>query len=282
VLRVDGNYLYTFGWQIHALNDLKWNSDRWGKATTAHQAALALSIAESAIDPVANGRTVFGFRTCLQSAQSFLTAIKELKDKLMEEENGDRDLEWGEAFAITSELRRFEAIMGAELSLSPLYVVSPKAGYDTAVLISSGAQCFPQELPAKAPDAVADVQEGTKCIAFELFTAAAFHFHRANEAVLHRYWDAVTKGALRPHTRNIGDYLAEMRKKKVGDPKVIAALTELKDLHRNPLIHEESIKDLEEAIAVMHGVNNAMVYMFKQIPAVAPVPVQQAGAAPTP
>lgn len=119
-----------------------------------------------------------------------------------------------------------------------------------------------------------DLQQATKCIAFEVSTAAGFHLHRANEAVLRKYWDAVTNGATRPATRNMGDYLAAMDKKKVGDEKVKAALRHLKDFHRNPLIHPEDVLTADEAIALMNGVHTVMVQMLRDIPLFAPQPAQ--------
>jgi hypothetical protein len=281
MLRVDGNYLYTVGGQLHLLDTLKYSSDEWGKATTAYQALAMLFVAEGALEPLIT-RTVFQLRMCVQSGNALLQEIRNLKETLAQEPNKGRDLEFIEAYKVSQALKRFEAVLGAELALCPLYVVSPKAGYDTNVLIEVGAQCFPAELTSKAPEAVAHVQAGTKCIAFELFTAAGFHFHRANEAVLHRYWDAVTEGAERPKTRNMGDYLSELRNRGKGDDKVIASLTELKKLHRNPLVHEESIENLDEAVALMHGVHNAIVYMLKEIPVIAEDQSMLAGAGASP
>src|SRR6266540_3087193 len=93
-----------------------------------------------------------------------------------------KPLEWSDVYSITSALTAFEAVVGAELALTPLYVVQPKAGFDTGVLIESGSRCFPDDVWTKAPDAIPDLTQGTRCIAFELFTAAGFHLHRANEA----------------------------------------------------------------------------------------------------
>jgi hypothetical protein len=78
----------------------------------------------------------------------------------------------------------------------------------------------------------------------------------------------------------MGEYLNEMDKKKIGDDRVKTALRDLKNLHRNPLIHpEHSINTAEEAIALMNGVHNVMVYMLQEIPAIAPTPAVPTGAA---
>jgi hypothetical protein len=100
-----------------------------------------------------------------------------LKGKIENASDTTAILEWVDSFSIISALTAFEAVLGAELSLGPLYIVTQKAGYDTGVLVESGAACFPGGISAKVPEAVADLEQGTKCIAFELFTAAGFHLH---------------------------------------------------------------------------------------------------------
>jgi hypothetical protein len=209
----------------------------------------------------------------MQAGQALLAAIKTARSRVEAAPTSDERLSFHDVWPITNALTAFEAVLGAELALVPLYVVTPKAGFDTAILIEAGANCFPTEIWAKAPEALPDLQQATKCLAFELFTAAGFHLHRANEAVLRRYWDAVTNGATRPASRNMGDYLAELNKRNAGDAKVRAALKDLKDLHRNPLIHpEESLESVDDAVALMNGVHTAILNMLKEMPVVATVP----------
>jgi hypothetical protein len=88
-----------------------------------------------------------------------------------------------EVYALTSAANKFEAVLAAELGVTALYVVTKKSGFDTSDLIGNGEVFFPPDLAAKVPEAVKDVQEATKCIAYELPTAAGFHLHRANESV---------------------------------------------------------------------------------------------------
>src|SRR5574340_875955 len=149
-----------------------------------------------------------------------------------------------------------------------IFLIIKQRGYDTMDLIFRGHLLFPPELSQKVPEAVEDVKQATKCIAFELPTAAGFHLHRANESVLHRYYDAVSKGAARPDGRNIGDYLRAMREKNVGSDMVLSTLDTLKNLHRNPLIHPEHTLDtVDDAIALLGSVHAAVVHMLKEIPA---------------
>jgi len=272
VLRADMAITYTIGSQIHPLSDLRSSQTLAGEPTTLAQAHIPVLVAEFALEPFLY-RTIYQFRTSVQAGTELLAAVRVLKAKIDAAPDKSVPLDFYDAYSITSALSKYEAVLGAELSLHQLYAVTQKAGFDTTILVTNGAACFPADVWVKVPEAVADLQQGTKCLAFEVFTAAGFHLHRANEAVLHKYWDAASNGIARPQTRNMGDYLNEMKQKKIGNPIVMAALKDLKDLHRNPLIHpEHSIETLDEAIALMNGVHNVMVHMLKEIPAVGPTP----------
>lgn len=266
MLRVDGYYLYSVGSQIHPLSELR-GTNGWGNPTTVDEARLPIMIAEGALEPLLS-RSVFRLRTSVQSGQRLLEAIRVLKAKIEAATDPKATLDWYEVYMVTSSLTTFEAILQAELTLIPLYVVQQKAGFDTSTLIENGVVCFPVEVTMKVPEAVSDLLQGTKCIAFELNTAAGFHLHRANEAVLRRYWDVVSNNAPRPIRGNMGDYLNEMKQRDFGDGLVRAALKHLVDFHRNPLIHpEQNIETVDEAVALMNGVHNVIVQMLKVIPA---------------
>ncbi len=271
MIRVDGFYLYQVGSQIYPLSELRAPFDT-DPGTKAIAAFYPLLVAEAALAPLLT-RSVFRLRTSVQAGQALLAAIKETKSRIQATPGNDQHLSFHDVWPITNALTAFEAVLGAELALVPLYVVTSKAGFDTAILIESGANCFPTDIWTKAPEALPDLQQATKCIAFELFTAAGFHLHRANEAVLRRYWDAVTNGATRPASRNMGDYLTELNKRNAGDAKVRAALKDLKDLHRNPLIHpEEFLQSVDDAVALMNGVHTTILNMLKEMPIVATAP----------
>jgi hypothetical protein len=121
-------------------------------------------------------------------------------------------------------------------------------------------------LPVKVSNAVPDIREAGKCLAYELGTAAGFHALRAMEAVLRRYWEVVTEDKPHPGQRNIGVYIQKIEKSGVGDAKVIAVLKQIKDLHRNPLMHPEETLSLQDAIGIFGIVQSAMGAMLKEIP----------------
>lgn len=173
-----------------------------------------------------------------------------------------------EAFAITTAYNDFETVIKNELVVTDSYFVSRKAGYDTTALIANGEQCFPKDLGPKVPLAIPDVREAGKCLAFELSTAAGLHAMRALETVLGAYWTAVSGGKAQPRPRTIGNYLKQMDKHSLGNAKAKAALRQIKDLHRNPLMHPRESLSLDDAVQLFGIVQSAVGAMLKDIPLV--------------
>jgi hypothetical protein len=263
VQRVDGFYLYEVGWKLHALDAYSTKED-----CPIRDIHLALLVAEGALEPFLS-QSVFRFRTCQTTGTALLAVIREMIQKINTPGTDYATATFNayEIYRVQDALKTFEAVLGSELALLPQYLVMKKGAFDTASLVEAGEGCFPDELLSKAPEAAVDAQQFGRCLAFELYTAAGFHLHRLNEAVLRRYFDAVSNGAKRPRSRNMGDYLAAMDKLGVGLPKVKAALTELKDLHRNPLMHPEDVLGTaDEAIDLFGAVRACVGAMLKEIP----------------
>jgi hypothetical protein len=165
--------------------------------------------------------------------------------------------------------RVFENVLHATFRISSMYYVSPKGGYNTQYLTDYGESIFPRELGMKVPEALPDVQQATRCIAFELPTAAGFHLHRANESVLRVYWDNVTEGEARPKEGNMGVYLRELNRLRKGKESIREHLKSIKDFHRNPLMHpEQSLDSVGEAISLLAAIRCSIGYMLTEIDAV--------------
>lgn len=197
---------------------------------------------------------------------SMLKVLENLQEQRKPDE-GITKAESKEIREIQKEAKKFASFLEEELAKSDIYFVGNKAAYQTSALIDSGEKLFPDELSKKAPPAIFDVQQGARCLAFELWTASAFHFQRANESVVHVYWDHVSGGDPRPKRNSVGVYLDEMDNRNIGTPEVKAALRDLNSLHRNPLIHpEHNIESMHEAIALMNAIHNAIYSMLKEIP----------------
>lgn len=180
--------------------------------------------------------------------------------------------DWGaeltntEAWRITTALTEFDTVLKSELNIADAYFVSRKAAYDTTTLIANAEQIFPTDLPSKVPSAIIDIREGGKCLAFELSTAAGFHVLRAMETVLKAYWDVVSGGKPHPRQKNLGVYLNKLEEQNIGSAKARACLKQIKDLHRNPLMHPEETLTLDEAISLFGICQSAISSMLKDIP----------------
>lgn len=160
---------------------------------------------------------------------------------------------------------KFKTVFLAELATLPAYFVRQKPPYNTSSLLDHGESLMPSELLSKVPTAIFDVQEAGKCLAFELGTAAAFHLFRALESVVRAFHKDVCHGASEPKQRNLGVYIRALEKGGA-DAKVVAALKQIKDLHRNPIAHPEAAIGLEEAMNIAGLVRSAVASMLVHIP----------------
>lgn len=260
MIRIDGYFFYQVGASLRPLSQI---NAEWKKGD------IRIHIWNSAywLDLLLN-QSVFRLKTSRPKGNALLAVLRRIKDEYEKEgENLQEPVGFFDAYSITSGLTEFETVLSAELQFADLYLVTKKGGYDSTELAENGIAAFPGNLGVKVPEAISDAMQCGRCIAFELPTAAAFHAHRANEAVLHRYYDAVTGGAARPTTRTMGAYISKLRDSGAGEEKVLAALVAIKDLHRNPVVHpEDSLESIEEALALLGSIHSAMVHMLKAIP----------------
>lgn len=207
--------------------------------------------------------------------RELLDAINEVMAK---NETAGAEINYFDVFNVGQKLTAFKTVLEAEFQIAATYLVTPRRGYDIATLIENAEIIFPDELMRKVPDTLFDLREAGKCIAFDLGTAAGFHLLRAFETVIRAYWNVVMEGAPLPTVRNLGIYISEMEKAHRGDRKVLASLRQIKDHHRNELMHPEEKLDLDQAIALMGITQSAIVSMLREIPE--PAPAEEAILAP--
>ena len=202
------------------------------------------------------------------SANALLNHITVMCDMTYEdEESASRNYTVYDVSTLGDLYVKFETLFISDLQASALYLVSPKGGFDTGALIEFGIALFSRDLGEKVPASVSDIQQAARCVAFELPTAAGFHLHRAHESVLRIYWDCVTGGKPRPEENNMGVYLRELDRLKVGKPAVRSHLRSIKDFHRNPLMHpEQSLDTVDQAIDLMAAIRCSIGYMLQEIP----------------
>lgn len=250
---INGYYLYSLGAEIHPLANIH-SGDSFGEWE------FACIKAQIALEGFFN-RSLFPGHISREEGGELYTLLKQLYEE--QPQRLTEEL----AAKIRDALLKFEHFLDAEFKTMSIFLIEPVRGYDTRSLIYNGRVLFPLELESRVPKALLDADAAARCIAFDLPTSAGYHLMRATEAVLREYWDIVTDGAEPPNNRNMGDYLRQMDEKEVGDPKVKAALKDIKDLYRNPLLHpEDNLESVEDAIALLGSVQAAIAKMLVVLP----------------
>jgi hypothetical protein len=258
VIRIALPYVYALAEAFDPLSGLQPNV-RYGDLV------YRLWNAQATLDSLM-GTSVFAnsLRSCRESAGRLRDALKHVT------ENPNPDLERilgpSEIIPITYAAEQFKTALLAEIGVLPSYFVTQKESFDTLSLLDRPGILFPPDIRDKVPEAVFDISEAGKALAFELPTACGFHVFRATESVLRRYYSHVTGGKPHPKVRNIAVYINAMRQSKCGDEKVLAALDQLSKLHRNPLSHPDAALTLEEAISTVGIARSAVAAMLAVLP----------------
>ncbi|MGH7072575.1 MAG: hypothetical protein ACREFD_00015 [Stellaceae bacterium] len=258
MIRLSLRYFYRLGQIIHPLTEFEAGQK---KVVDVWEVLFPAQTELSGLFSTDNWFTR-ALRTSWEAGPALLAAITEV----LGNQDWEAPVTFLQAYTIQNAAKEFETKFTGELHVADSYFVIQKGGLDTLRIITDATVLFPADLAAKVPLAVGDVREAGKCIAFELATAAGFHLLRAVEAVLRRYYDEVSAGKRRPKSRNIGAYLVAMQKQRVGDAKIIAVLDQIRDLHRNPLMHPEETLSLDEAIDLLGIVRSAVGSMLRKIP----------------
>lgn len=164
----------------------------------------------------------------------------------------------------------FETVLLEELHTLATYHATPKGIYSTADLIERAEDVFPEEIKKKlSPEAVKDVRESGRCLAFDTATAAGFHILRATESVLHQYYVAVcTPADPNKPLDNWGQYVIEL-KKKVADPdvqRVALIIDNLREHERNVIMHPEIFLSPDDAFTIFEVAQGAIMAMASRLP----------------
>jgi hypothetical protein len=219
------------------------------------------------IDTLINGSV---FSPSLRSSRESANQMLHVLDNLLNDTNYERQLKLLDTVTISRQYGEFKTALMAELGILPSYFVTQKGGFDTLTLLEGGHLVFSDELQSKVPEAIFDIQQAAKALAYELPTSAGFHIFRATESVLRKYYVHVSGGNPLPKMRNIGVYIQALRRAKCGDDTILSSLEQLVKLHRNPLIHPEAVLTTEEAISTLGMARSVVSAMLTILPSLAP------------
>lgn len=202
-------------------------------------------------------------RVSLAPANRLYEAIR----RITQQPDQDGDIQAVEIGTLKGLYTLYRSTLFSELDAANLYLVMQKDPYSTFSLLNAGEKIFPSDLSSKVPEAVFDAKEAARCLAFELPTACAFHVFRVVERVLRKYYKFLTNGTAPPKVRSISVYVNAIANTNTGDPRVLAALKQIGDLHRNPLIHPEATLSTEDALNVIGMARSVTTAMLLSIPA---------------
>jgi len=164
-------------------------------------------------------------------------------------------------------LGQFETVLAAELQEQLTYVVSQISGYSMQLLVNKAEVNLLDDAIKNGiiPDnAKKDFREAGRCLAFELPTAAGFHTMRATEAVLRKYYKLVTRKDADASNLDWGTCTQELKRSNA-DQKVVLHVDQIRDLHRNPLMHPEDYLDMKQALGLFDISKSAINAMAEEI-----------------
>jgi len=171
---------------------------------------------------------------------------------------------------IVIKAKEFETVLSAELQTLATYHVTQKGIYSTTDLIERAENILPAPVLSKiSPGIIEEIRQSGRCLAFDSGTASAFHMMRATEAVMHEYYISVCKPKPKPIERlgNWGAYIAELQKSPKSEVKeVVAMLQQIKDRHRNLIMHPEVVLTPDEAFTLFEIAQGAIIAMADKLP----------------
>jgi hypothetical protein len=202
-------------------------------------------------------------RTSYAKIQEFANLI----DQFLSEDTSKLDDHQLQHYAIQiwQKATEVETILHAELAIQPTYLLFRKRAFDIETLLADGTRLFSDLCRSNfTDDEKYDINQATKCLVFEVPTAAAFHILRATESVIRRYYEKVVGNLPKIKSRNWGTYLVMLRRCRA-DHRVLAVLEEMKDLYRNPIIHPESRMEMDEALSLIGIAETAISAMIADL-----------------
>jgi hypothetical protein len=225
--------------------------------------SASLKRARTSLDSFLDGSEIFPFSVSLESARRLRDKIETLMTDGTDD--SERLVTASEASRLSKLTKEFETVASAEVSSFNTYQIMRKLAYDTRTLIEEGEALLPKKVQDEIPaEAVVDLKEAAKCMAFEVNTACAFHTIRATEAVLRVYYRTVVGTTPKVKDRNWGTYI-RLLKAKGADPRITGFLDHIREAYRNPITHPEQVVDASEAQVLLGVCVSAIIQMVRAI-----------------
>jgi hypothetical protein len=253
--RVYQYHFYQLGSVINPLTQFKGQptySDIWLDCLSAH--AWLNDLLSDRLVPVVTSRSAAArLRSAVEKINGALSGGSPEPTIEERQEMMASQAAWFDVQEIVTAARDFETVFAAELETIDTYYVSEKGIYSTNRLIESADLVFSPEVRNQlSATAIEDIRQAGRCLAFDLDTACGFHMVRATETIIHKYYCEVTQATPKRKDRNWGAYVRNLNRhlKQSGsavDPKLVALIDQIREHHRNPVMHPEISLTADEA-----------------------------------
>jgi hypothetical protein len=260
--KVNQYAFYEFGGWLARLREYRENGDRTNFVITCLQA-------DSAIKKFLNNTSQVPLKLSKLSAQKLAEKLDKISEALYDSTfDLDKPLSKYDIDTVNKALDEFEAVLSSETQNLEVFSIPPKMAYSTTTLIEHGEEVLPEVIrKVLSPFTLNEIAEATKCVVFDLPTAAGFHLLRAVESAVREYYDVLSNGAPRPKHKAgndapMGTFINEIE--NLGANKdIVDMLRNIKTLYRDPHMHPGSVFSAGEEIVLLGIVTSAIWTMFK-------------------
>lgn len=174
------------------------------------------------------------------------------------------NVERGAIYQLATAAKAFEPVLLAELQNLPSYIVTKKGAYESVDLVERADIALPPHVrDLLAESVLMDVRESGRCLVYDLPTASGVHMMRATESVTHAYYLKVCKPENPPkEAKTLGYYVKKFREAEDERAHEIAELlNQIKNKHRNNLMHPNVFLTAEEAFTLFEIAKSAIIAM---------------------
>jgi hypothetical protein len=210
-----------------------------------------------------------GMRVSSATGSALLATIKAIDDWSLEKMS--EPWTWEERSAISTLIRQataFEAVILAEMQQLPSYIVTQQGAYESERLINSTYEVFPLSVrPKLTAHVVKDISESGRCLAYGVPTASGMHILRAVESVVRDYYLKVCAPSQKPaRGQTLGWYITRLRAHTDAHGKEVAELlNQIREKHRNGLMHPDEFLDADEAFTLFEIAKTAIIAMAPRL-----------------
>ena len=173
---------------------------------------------------------------------------------------------------IENSITAVTTVVTRELTTVNLFYAAPVGDFDVTRLIEQGPFLDKPHRRLLPKEALRDVRDAGRALAFGLPTAVGFHLFRSMEAAMRLYFPLINYTP-KDSDRNWNNYINAMREGGVAK-RITDCLDHIRQEYRNPITHPDKVLTRDEAQALMAVAMSAIRMMLVDLAA------RKAGTAP--